>query len=125
MLRNALLYLSSQPRVFKFVRRNSMAKSFANRFVAGETLETALAAVKQLNSKGITATLDLLGESVHSEGEARDGARQYIQMLDEIQRQKLNANASVKLTAMVISREHFMSPSARLFGRRGSMRGVL
>jgi proline dehydrogenase len=77
-----------------------MAKSFASRFVAGETLETALAAVKQLNSKGITATLDLLGESVHSEAEARDGARQYIQMLDEIQRQRLNANASVKLTAM-------------------------
>ncbi|HUQ49056.1 MAG TPA: proline dehydrogenase family protein [Gemmatimonadaceae bacterium] len=100
MLRNALLYLSSQPRVFKFVRRNAMAKSFASRFVAGETLETALAAVKQLNAKGITATLDLLGESVSNESEARDGARQYIRMLDEIRRQKLDANASVKLTAM-------------------------
>jgi proline dehydrogenase len=100
MLRNALLYLSSQPQVFKFVRRNAMAKSFASRFVAGETLETALAAVKQLNSKGITATLDLLGESVHSESEARDSARSYLQMLDEIQKRKLNANASVKLTAM-------------------------
>lgn len=100
MLRNALLYLSSQPQVFKFVRRNAMAKSFASRFVAGETLETALAAVKQLNSQGITATLDLLGESVHNEGEARESARSYIQMLEEIRRQKLNANASVKLTAM-------------------------
>ena len=100
MLRNALLYLSSQPQVFKFVRRNAMAKSFASRFVAGETLQTALAAVKQLNSRGITATLDLLGESVHNEGEARESARQYLQMLDEIQKQKLNANASVKLTAM-------------------------
>jgi proline dehydrogenase len=100
MLRNALLYLSSQPQVFKFVRRNAMAKSFASRFVAGETLETALAAVKQLNSQGITATLDLLGESVHGEGEARESARSYIQMLEEIRRQKLNANASVKLTAM-------------------------
>lgn len=100
MLRNALLYLSSQPQVFKFVRRNAMAKSFASRFVAGETLDTALAAVKQLNSKGITATLDLLGESVHSESEARDSARSYLQMLDEIRKQKLNANASVKLTAM-------------------------
>ncbi len=100
MLRNALLYLSAQPQVFKFVRRNAMAKSFASRFVAGETLETALAAIKQLNDKGITATLDLLGESVHNEAEARESARQYIQMLDEIQRHKLDANASVKLTAM-------------------------
>ena len=100
MLRNALLYLSSQPQVFKFVRSNAVAKSFARRFVAGETLETALAAVKQLNSKGITATLDLLGESVHNEGEARESARQYMEMLDEIRKQRLNANASVKLTAM-------------------------
>ncbi|MEP6507954.1 MAG: proline dehydrogenase family protein [Gemmatimonadales bacterium] len=100
MLRNALLYLSSQPLVFKFVRKNSMAKSFAGRFVAGETLETALAAVKRLNAKGITATLDLLGESVRNEGEARESARQYLEMLDEIRKRNLNANASVKLTAM-------------------------
>lgn len=100
MLRNALLYLSSQPNVFNFVRHNRMAKGFASRFVAGETLETALAAVRQLNSKGITATLDLLGESVRNEQEARESARAYLHMLDRIQEQRLNANVSVKLTAM-------------------------
>ena len=100
MLRNALLYLSSQPRVFKFVRQNRMAKSFASRFVAGETLETALAAVKQLNAKGITATLDLLGESVRNEAEARESARLYLEMMNEIRKRRLDANVSVKLTAM-------------------------
>ena len=100
MLRNALLYLSSQPQVFHFVRHNRMAKGFASRFVAGETLDTALEAVKQLNGKGITATLDLLGESVRNEGEARESARAYIEMLDRIQKQHLDANVSVKLTAM-------------------------
>lgn len=100
MLRNALLYLSAQPRVFNFVRHNRMAKGFASRFVAGETLDTALDAVRQLNSKGITATLDLLGESVRNEEEARESARAYIEMLDRIQSAKLNANVSVKLTAM-------------------------
>ena len=100
MIRNALLYLSSQPRVFNFVRHNRMAKGFANRFVAGETLDTAIEAVRQLNAKGITATLDLLGESVHNEGEARDSARAYIEMLDRIRENKLDANVSVKLTAM-------------------------
>lgn len=100
MIRNALLYLSAQPRVFNFVRHNRMAKGFASRFVAGETLDTALDAVRQLNSKGITATLDLLGESVRNEGEARQSARAYIEMLDRIQSAKLNANVSVKLTAM-------------------------
>lgn len=100
MLRNALLYLSNQPQVFNFVRHNRMAKGFANRFVAGETLDTALIAVKQLNAKGITATLDLLGESVRNEQEARESASAYITMLDRIQEEGLKANASVKLTAM-------------------------
>ncbi len=100
MLRNALLYLSAQPRVFKFVRNNGMAKGFASRFVAGETLDTALDAIKQLNSKGITATLDLLGESVTNEKEARESARAYLEMLDRIQENRYQANVSVKLTAM-------------------------
>ena len=100
MLRNALLYLSSQPQVFNFVRHNRMAKGFASRFVAGETLDTALDAVKQLNNQGITATLDLLGESVRNEKEAQQGAAAYIEMLDRIQQGRLKANVSVKLTAM-------------------------
>jgi proline dehydrogenase len=100
MLRSALLYLSSQPKVFSFVRHNRMAKGFASRFVAGETMDTALAAVKTLNNKGITASLDFLGESVRNEKEARDAARQYIQLLNRIQDRRLDANVSVKLTAM-------------------------
>jgi proline dehydrogenase len=100
MLRGALLYLSSQQRIFKFVRNNRVAKSFANRFVAGETLDTALAAVGRLNSRGITASLDLLGESVHNEAEARAAGQAYIAMLDRIHERKADANVSVKLTAM-------------------------
>src|SRR3954471_12255245 len=100
MLRNALLYLSSQPTVFKFVRNNGVAKSMANRFVAGETLDTALAAVTRLNARGITASLDLLGESVHNEAEARAAGDSYLKMLDRIHQQKADANVSVKLTAM-------------------------
>ena len=100
MLRNTLLYLSNQPKVFRFVRNNRMAKGFANRFVAGETLDTALDAVAQLNAKGITATLDLLGESVTNEAEARAAGREYMTMLDQITARQLDANVSVKLTAM-------------------------
>src|SRR5437868_7217800 len=100
MLRSALLYLSSQPQIFRFVRHNRIARSFANRFVAGETLDTALAAVARLNARGITASLDLLGESVHNEAEARAAGREYVAMLDRIHERKANANVSVKLTAM-------------------------
>ena len=100
MLRSALLYLSEQPQIFKFVRNNKVAKSFANRFVAGETVDTALAAVTRLNARGITASLDLLGESVHNEAEARAAGDAYVKMLDRIHQQKANANVSLKLTAM-------------------------
>jgi proline dehydrogenase len=100
MLRNALLYLSNQPNVFKFVRTNSIARGFASRFVAGETIDTAVAAVRQLNSDGITASLDLLGESVYNEKEARAAGEEYLRILDRIHVERLDANVSVKLTAM-------------------------
>ncbi len=100
MLRSALLYLSGQQQIFRFVRNNRLAKSFADRFVAGETLDTALAAVARLNARGITASLDLLGESVHNEAEARAAGDAYLTMLDRIHEQRADANVSVKLTAM-------------------------
>jgi len=100
MLRSALLYLSGQQQIFKFVRNNRLAKSFASRFVAGESLDSALTAVARLNARGITASLDLLGESVHNEAEARAAGEAYIKMLDRIHERKADANVSVKLTAM-------------------------
>lgn len=100
MLRNALLYLSNQPQVFRFVRNNRLARGFAQRFVAGETIETALNATAELNAKGISVSLDLLGESVHNEAEARAAAREYVRMLDRIAERGLDANVSVKLTQM-------------------------
>lgn len=100
MLRQTLLYLSNQPQIFRFVRGNPMAKKFASRFVAGETLPEALAATKALNAKGITASLDLLGESVTNDREARDARDAYLEILSRIHDQRLDANVSVKLTAM-------------------------
>ena len=100
MLRRTLLYLSEQPRVFRFVRRNGLARRFAQRFVAGETIAEALPHVAALNARGITASLDLLGESVHNEGEARAAGREYLAILDAIHERRLKANVSVKLTAM-------------------------
>ncbi|HEX5179504.1 MAG TPA: proline dehydrogenase family protein [Gemmatimonadaceae bacterium] len=100
MLRRTFLYLSNQPRLFHFVRHNGMAKKFASRFVAGETLDTALAAVRQLNARKIRASLDLLGESVTNEAEARAASRSYLQMLDRINQAGVDANVSVKLTQM-------------------------
>ena len=100
MLRAGLLWLSEQPQVFRFVRRNGLARRFASRFVAGETVESAVAALRDLNAAGLSASLDLLGESVlHAEeaGQARDT---YLQTLDRIRAAGADANVSVKLTQM-------------------------
>jgi len=100
MLRTSLLYLSRQQRIFEFIKHVGFARKMASRFVAGETIDTALDAVVALNARGITASLDLLGESVTSEAEARETGRQYLEILDRIDQRKLNANVSVKLTAL-------------------------
>jgi proline dehydrogenase len=100
MLRSSLLYLSNQPKVAGFVRKNALARKFARRFVAGETLEEALPAVRALNAKGISASLDLLGESVTNAAEARAARDSYLEILARIADGKLDANVSLKLTAM-------------------------
>ncbi|HEX7546689.1 MAG TPA: proline dehydrogenase family protein [Gemmatimonadaceae bacterium] len=100
MFRSALLFLSRQPRLFRFVRHNGFAKAMASRFVAGETIDSAVVAVQRLNDQGISASLDLLGESVTNEAEARAAGVEYVRLLDAIAQNTLDANVSVKLTAM-------------------------
>src|SRR5213593_4389619 len=100
MIRASLLWLSEQPRIFKFVRSNRLARRFAARFVAGETVETAVGAVRELNAHGITASLDLLGESVASATEAAHARDTYLESLDRIRTAGVDANVSVKLTQM-------------------------
>ena len=100
MLRQAFLYLSNQQNIFRFVRNNRFAKRLAQRFVAGETLDEAIGAVEPLNKKGITTSLDLLGESVHTEREAQAATREILTMLDRINERRVEANVSLKLTQM-------------------------
>jgi len=100
MLRTGLLWLSERPRLFSIIRGNGLARRLASRFVAGETVEAAVAALTQLNAAGIRASLDLLGESVATPAEARAARDTYLQTLDRIRRAGADANVSVKLTQM-------------------------
>ncbi|MDP3912104.1 MAG: proline dehydrogenase family protein [Gemmatimonadales bacterium] len=100
MLRSVFQWLSEQPQIFSFVRRNGFARRFASRFVAGETVESVVTAVRDLNGAGLSASLDLLGESVQRADEARHARDTYLQLLDRIHAMSLNANVSVKLTQM-------------------------
>ncbi|MGH7615398.1 MAG: proline dehydrogenase family protein [Gemmatimonadales bacterium] len=100
MLRASLLWLSEQPRIFGFVRSNGLARRFASRFVAGETVDTALAALRELHAARISASLDLLGESVANAAEAGAARDIYLELLDRIHAGGADANVSVKLTQM-------------------------
>ena len=101
MLRQGLLWLSQRNGVFRFIRSNPLARRFASRFVAGETIEEGVASARELMSRGITASLDLLGESVTSPAEATAAKDQYLLMLDRMAAAgNIEVNVSVKLTQM-------------------------
>jgi proline dehydrogenase len=84
----------------KGIRVTSLPFFLAKRFVAGDTIETAVAAVRRLNAVGLTATLDFLGENVRSIEESRIVATAYMELLDAIRREDIRADIAVKLTAL-------------------------
>ncbi len=100
MFRNLLLYLSEHQGAKNFVLSSHVARQLSQRFVAGEKLADALAAAAELNRAGMTATLDRLGENVHTEAEARAAAAAYLGILDRIQQARVNSNVSIKLTQL-------------------------
>jgi proline dehydrogenase len=74
--------------------------SFARRFIAGETVEEAIAAARALEQQRLLLTLDLLGESVSSLETADAATRQYVQLLEAITRCGIERNVSLKLTQL-------------------------
>ena len=75
-------------------------ESFARRFVAGETVEEAIEAARELESTGLTVTLDLLGESVSSTEAAADATLAYVSAIEAIDRGGVTRNISLKLTQL-------------------------
>lgn len=68
----------------------------AGRYVAGETCEEAFEVIRKLNSKGFSATLDILGEHTRSKDAASRITQKYCELFDAIRRRKLDCNISVK-----------------------------
>lgn len=73
---------------------------FSREYIAGPEMKDALEVVKELNARGIMATLDLLGEEVERREQSIAAADEYIEMLEQISRLKLDANISLKPTHM-------------------------
>jgi proline dehydrogenase len=79
-----------------------VVRKIADRYIAGETLEDAVATVRGLNALGAMATVDVLGEFISRPEEAEETATQYERALDAIAAGQLDANVSVKLSALGI-----------------------
>jgi proline dehydrogenase len=77
-------------------------ESFARRFIAGETIDEAIAAARRIESRGLLLTLDYLGESVRSLEEANAATREYVRLLDLIVASGIERNVSLKLTQLGI-----------------------
>jgi proline dehydrogenase len=75
-------------------------KSFARRFIAGETIEESIAAARRVEQQGLLHTLDYLGESVASLSEADAAAREYLRIIDAIKASDIGRNLSLKLTQL-------------------------
>jgi proline dehydrogenase len=100
MLKTGLLRLSESPTAKKAVTRAPLARTFAMRFVAGDSLEEAVAAARELNAAGLSVSLDFLGESVASRAEAEEAAAMAIRCLETIAAEGLDANVSLKPTQL-------------------------
>ncbi|MCM8750321.1 proline dehydrogenase family protein [Thermomicrobiaceae bacterium CFH 74404] len=100
VLRTAMLWLARQPQVAELVRSAPVTQPLVRRFVAGETLEEAVEAVRELNRRGMSATLDVLGENVTDEHEARKATETYRIVLDRIAGSGIDSTVSVKLTML-------------------------
>ena len=100
MLRAVLIKASDSPSLKRHLTLNPVAKRVVSRFVAGDTLDEAAAAVRVLNDRGAAVALDFLGENTTSPHLAAEATRSYIAALDRIEQAQLDANVSVKLTAM-------------------------
>ena len=94
--------LSRSQTLKKLASRYGMAGqgAFARRFIAGETIEDVIAAVRQIEARGMFHTLDYLGESVRTLATAEAATRQYLTLIEEIHRAGVECNLSLKLTQL-------------------------
>jgi proline dehydrogenase len=100
MLRSTLLKLSESPGFAHWVTSNTATRRLARRFVAGETLEEAIAAARHCNDNGMLASLDYLGENVATTADAQRARDAYLEVFERIANEKLQANVSCKLTQL-------------------------
>ena len=96
--RSALIYLSRQEGLKEFAARFRPFKRLTTRFVAGENIDEAVAAIRELNAEHCSASFDHLNESVANPAEAEAEVAEYQHILKQIDETGIDSNVSIKLT---------------------------
>jgi len=109
VLRAAFISLSESKSLRSAAEKTWIGQRLSRRFVAGTTIEDALAATQAMNKLGLSVSVDNLGENVTNADEARHSAQLYHQMLDQMNALALNANVSLKLTHMGLDVDEAMA----------------
>ena len=98
LTRSALIYLSRQEGLKNFAARFSLFKKLTTRFIAGETTDEAVDAIRDINARGCSASFDHLNEGVSSVAATEREVSEYLHLLDLIDQTGINSNVSIKLT---------------------------
>src|SRR5947209_8453056 len=98
LARSALIHLSRQEWLKDFATRFKLFKKLTTRFIAGENINEAIAAIRDLNVRGCSASFDHLNESVTSTAETEAEVREYLDVLSRIDDSSIDSNVSIKLT---------------------------
>jgi proline dehydrogenase len=106
LVRNFIFWLSTKRGVTDRIARHGMKYGFARRFVAGETLEDALTASRELGRQGRRVSLNHLGENVSTVAAARGARDSYVRMIRELASSGLAGNISIKLTQLGLDFDH-------------------
>jgi proline dehydrogenase len=102
MIKRLLLVASTNKRLEKLVSTNQLTRGLVSRYVAGTTLQEAIAVTRELQEQGIDVSLDLLGETVDDLAESAIATKAYIEAVRAIADNRLGATVSVKLSQLGI-----------------------
>lgn len=125
--RSVLLKASRSQWLARQLRERRFFQKAARRFMPGETLDDALEAASQFGKAGLGSVLTELGEQVTSRAEAADVRDHYLGVYEKIQRRKLPAHVSVKLTHLGLeaSKEGCVQDVLKLAARAEQARSML
>ncbi len=99
-MRAILVWLSRRRFIGRLATRLPLTRSMVARFVAGETMETALPAIERMQVLGFRTTVDILGEAVRAPDAARAAASAYVAAIPALKARGLDLNVSIKLSQM-------------------------